>query len=82
MLDALRVIKSLQAVPRGSEPIFVLACDEDIVLAAIESAGPDESPAGAYDATIGIAAGDQDEDGDNADSHVELARVCRHPLTG
>jgi hypothetical protein len=37
VLDALRVIKSLQAVPKGQEPIFVVSCDEAIVREAIRT---------------------------------------------
>lgn len=50
LLDALRSIKSLQAVPRGLEPIFVLACSEEILLSAIgrivgEDAGGEDQAA-------------------------------------
>lgn len=39
LLDALRSIKSLQSVPRTMEPIFVLACSEEILINAIGHSG-------------------------------------------
>lgn len=46
LLDALRSIRSLQAVPRGCEPIFVLACSEEIVLDAIKTQADREGLSG------------------------------------
>jgi len=39
VLEALRAIKSLQTVPRGKEPVFVVSCDERVVIGAIAKAG-------------------------------------------
>ena len=38
LLDALRVLRSLQSVPRGQEPVFVISCNESILTAAVGSA--------------------------------------------
>ena len=37
LLDVLRALRSLQSVPRGREPIFVIACNERIVESAVGS---------------------------------------------
>lgn len=44
VLEALRSIKTLQAVPRGIEPVFVIACDDQIVHRAIQDAQHAPSP--------------------------------------
>lgn len=44
VLEALRSIKTLQAVPRGNEPVFVIACDDQIVAQAIQMAEDAPSP--------------------------------------
>ena len=36
LLDALRSLRSLQSVPRGAEPIFVISCDEAILRSAVK----------------------------------------------
>ncbi|MXW58373.1 MAG: hypothetical protein F4124_08275 [Acidimicrobiia bacterium] len=36
LLDALRSLRSLQSVPRGAEPIFVISCDEAILRSAVQ----------------------------------------------
>ena len=36
LLDALRSLRSLQSVPRGSEPMFVISCDEAILHSAVK----------------------------------------------
>lgn len=38
LLDALRVLRSLQSVPRHQEPIFVISCNESILTAAVGAA--------------------------------------------
>lgn len=35
LLDALRALRSLQSVPRGREPIFVISCNESILRSAV-----------------------------------------------
>ena len=35
LLDALRALRSLQSVPRGREPVFVISCNEKIVQRAV-----------------------------------------------
>lgn len=44
VLDALATIKSFQAVPQKNRPIFVIACDDQVVRRAIEAADPGLSP--------------------------------------
>ena len=48
LLDALRVLRSLQSVPRRQEPIFVISCNESILTAAVGAAhsAPAPSPSG------------------------------------
>jgi hypothetical protein len=55
VLDAMRAIKSLQAVPRGKEPTFVVSCDEEIILAALKDQAHTDDQAEAIDRTAGIA---------------------------
>lgn len=43
LLDALRALRSLQSVPRGREPIFVISCNERIVESAVGASA--DSPA-------------------------------------
>ena len=50
LLDALRVLRSLQSVPRGQEPIFVISCNESILAAAVGSAA--SAPASLPSATV------------------------------
>lgn len=40
VLEALGTIKSLQAVPKKHPPIFVIACDDEIVRRALQTADP------------------------------------------
>lgn len=56
VLDAMRAIKSLQAVPKGKEPIFVVSCDDQIVLTALTDATSMGDEAEAIDPEIGLAA--------------------------
>ena len=44
LLDALRVLRSLQSVPRGQEPVFVIACNEDILTTAVGDARRSPAP--------------------------------------
>lgn len=44
LLDALRVLRSLQSVPRHQEPIFVISCNESILTAAVEAARSAPAP--------------------------------------
>ena len=53
LLDALRSLRSLQSVPRGAEPIFVISCDEAILRSAVKgslshpaTASEETAPAG------------------------------------
>ena len=46
LLDALRALRSLQSVPRGREPIFVISCNEKIVQRAVGDSV--NSPAGPH----------------------------------
>ena len=53
LLDALRSLRSLQSVPRGAEPIFVISCDEAILRSAVKgslshpaTASEETTPAG------------------------------------
>jgi KAP family P-loop domain len=55
VLDAMRAIKSLQAVPRGKEPTFVVSCDDEIILAALRDQAQTDDQAEAIDRTAGIA---------------------------
>ena len=45
LLDALRTLRSLQSVPRGNEPVFVISWNEEIALSAVGAAlrDPDAS---------------------------------------
>ena len=55
LLDAMRSIKSLQAVPQGNEPRFVVSCDETVLLKALKDAATTTSDARALDSEAGIA---------------------------
>lgn len=44
LLDALRVLRSLQSVPRGQEPVFVISCNESILTAAVGAARSAPAP--------------------------------------
>lgn len=44
LLDALRVLRSLQSVPRHQEPIFVISCNESILTAAVGAARSAPAP--------------------------------------
>ena len=44
LLDALRVLRSLQSVPRGQEPVFVISCNESILAAAVGAARAAPAP--------------------------------------
>lgn len=55
LLDAMRSIKSLQAVPRNHEPRFVVSCDEGVLLKALSDAAKTSSGARALDTEAGIA---------------------------
>lgn len=55
VLDAMRAIKSLQAVPRDKEPIFVVSCDERVILAALQHATETSDEAEAIDSDAGLA---------------------------
>jgi hypothetical protein len=46
LLDALRSLRSLQSVPIGNEPIFVISCNEEIVRTAVAQSS--EAPASAH----------------------------------
>lgn len=61
VLDAMRAIKSLQAVPRGKEPTFVVSCDEEIILAALKDQAYTDDRAEAIDRTAGIASHGREE---------------------
>lgn len=70
VLDALRTIKSLQAVPSGKEPVFVVSCDERVVRRAIQDA--EDGPAG--------TAGDERGDRDAAQAYLDKFFTLRIPL--
>lgn len=55
VLDAMRAIKSLQAVPRGKEPTFVVSCDDEIILSALKDQAYTDDRAEAINRTAGIA---------------------------
>ena len=61
VLDAMRAIKSLQAVPRGNEPTFVVSCDDEIILAALRDQAYTNDQAEAIDRTAGIASHGREE---------------------
>lgn len=61
VLDAMRAIRSLQAVPRGKEPTFVVSCDEEIILAALKDQAYTDDQAEAIDRTAGIASHGREE---------------------
>lgn len=44
LLDALRVLRSLQSVPRDQEPVFVISCNEDILTTAVGDARRGPAP--------------------------------------
>lgn len=44
LLDALRVLRSLQSVPRGQEPVFVISCNEHILTTAVAEARSTPAP--------------------------------------
>ena len=44
LLDALRVLRSLQSVPRRQEPVFVISCNESILTAAVGAARSAPAP--------------------------------------
>lgn len=61
VLDAMRAIKSLQAVPRGKEPTFVVSCDDEIILSALKDQAYTDDRAEAIDRTAGIASSGREE---------------------
>lgn len=61
VLDAMRAIKSLQAVPRGKEPTFVVSCDDEIILSALKDQAYTDDRAEAIDRTAGIASSRREE---------------------
>lgn len=61
VLDAMRAIKSLQAVPRGKEPTFVISCDDEIILSALKDQAYTDDRAEAIDHTAGIASSGREE---------------------
>ena len=63
LLDALRSLRSLQSVPRGAEPVFVISCDEAILRSAVESSRNHPATAAERDGTGREAAGANDYEG-------------------
>ena len=61
VLDAMRAINSLQAVPRRKEPTVVVSCDEEIILAALKDQAYTDDQAEAIDRTAGIASHGREE---------------------
>lgn len=70
LLDALRSLRSLQSVPRGSEPIFVISCDEMIMRSAVSKSL--EHPATAHEQDLdSFANGSVGGDSPEHDTDVE-----------
>ena len=57
LLDALRSLRSLQSVPRGAEPVFVISCDETILRSAVRGSLSHPATAAEKDTTAGTEAG-------------------------
>lgn len=74
LLDALRSLRSLQSVPRGAEPVFVISCDEAILRSAVRGSLSHPATVTERDA----AAGGTEQVSDHADDSgppVEGRRV-------
>lgn len=52
LLDALRSLRSLQSVPRGAEPVFVISCDETILRSAVRDSLSHPATADEEDAIV------------------------------
>lgn len=61
VLDAMRAIKSLQAVPRGKEPTFIVSCDDQVILSALKDQAYTDDRAEAINRTAGIASSGREE---------------------
>ncbi len=72
LLDALRSLRSLQSVPRGSEPIFVISCDEMIMRSAVSESL--EHPATAQEQDSDSFA-HRSADSDSAEHDTDVADV-------
>ena len=83
LLDALRVLRSLQSVPRGQEPVFVISCNEDILTTAVGDARRGPAPL-ASDPGPSTAERQRDDEGpvsqDAEDPDKEAAGHRRQPL--
>jgi len=72
LLDALRVLRSLQSVPRHQEPIFVISCNESILTAAVGAARSAPAPL-----PPGLANGDSDIHDDPAFAFIDKLLTAR-----
>lgn len=70
--DALRALRSLQSVPRGNEPIFVIACNEEILRSAVGSsaAAPATAARTEHTAEIDVEESEQASADDDAEPHA------------
>lgn len=82
LLDALRSLRSLQSVPRGSEPIFVISCDEMIMRSAVRKSLGHPATAHEHDSgsfANGSDAGNSVEHGADAEGVGETSSEHDHP---
>ncbi len=70
LLDALRSLRSLQSVPRGAEPVFVISCDEAILRSAVGESLSHPATAAEHDTTA-VTDSSPDGDTDGSDTSVE-----------
>ncbi len=79
LLDALRSLRSLQSVPRGAEPVFVISCDEAILRSAVKSSLNHPAMTTEQDGTGRREGGAERQDGDDhaSDGNQEL-RASEH----
>ena len=68
LLDALRSLRSLQSVPRGAEPVFVISCDEAILRSAVRGSLSHPATAAEQDTTAGTEPVSDDHADDNSPS--------------
>ncbi len=75
LLEALRSLRSLQSVPRGAEPVFVISCDETILRSAVRDSLSHPATADEEDSTAATEERpDQRSDDDGAS--IEGRRVA------
>lgn len=77
LLDALRALRSLQSVPRGHEPVFVISCNESILRAAVDHSK--SAPASASPPLMPAPPVDEDDEDEQAGEDQPVRRVLEQP---